>query len=302
MMSLALCLGLIGAGPATELLKPGATLERLWNEGSFTEGGAWTGDALLFSDIGDRIMKFDPKTGKVTPWRDPSGRANGLIFDPEGRLIAAEGANVGGKRRVSITGRDGTIRTLADRFEGKRFNSPNDVAVDSLGRVYVSDPRYVGDEPRELDFEGVFRIDSDGSVHRLETSAKKPNGLVVAPDGKTLYVVDNGPDRRVLLALDLDAGGNASRPRVLHDFGRRGGIDGMTVTVDGKIVAAGGDGDRAGVLVFSPSGKLLALIPTPETPANVEFGGPDRSTLFIMAGKSLYRIETTMTGFAVWPK
>lgn len=284
------------------LLKPGATIEKLWGEGTFTEGGAWTGSALLFSDIGDRIMKFDPATKKVTVFREPSGRANGLIFDPKGRLIAAEGANAGGGRRVSITEKDGTVRTLADRFEGKRFNSPNDVAVDAKGRVYVSDPRYVGDDPRELDFEAVFRIDADDSVHRLNTSALKPNGLAVAPDGKALYVADNGPARRVLLALDLDDAGNTSNPRVLHDFGDDRGVDGLTVTVDGRVVATSGKGPTAGVRVFSPVGKLLGTIPVPEDPSNVEFGGPDRSTLYITAGTGLYRVETTMRGFAVCPE
>lgn len=295
-LALAVCLASIAQPAGVPVVKPGATLEKLWGEGTFTEGGAWDGKALLFSDIGDRIMRFDPVTGTVAPYREPSGRANGLIFDPKGRLIAAEGANTGGGRRVSITEADGTVRTLADRYRGKRFNSPNDVAVDAAGRVYVSDPRYVGDEPRELDFEAVFRIDPDGSVHRLDTTARKPNGLVVSPDGKTLYVADNGPARRVLLGLDLDASGNVANPRVLHDFGKGRGIDGMTVTEDGRIVAAAGSGRTAGVTVFSPAGAPNAFIATPEDPANVEFGGPDRSTLYIMAGTGLYRIETTLKG------
>src|SRR5262249_32809230 len=127
-----------GSGPSGPLFPPGAKLEKLWGEGSFTEGGALGADgAILFSDIGDRIMPFDPSPARVPPCRDPSGRATGLIFAPKGRLIAAEGANTGGGRRVSITEPDGSVRTLADRFEGKRFNSPNDVAVDKKGRVYV---------------------------------------------------------------------------------------------------------------------------------------------------------------------
>src|SRR3954471_20577077 len=190
MAVLLLALASVAQHPGAEtVLAPGARLQKLWGQGSFTEGGALAEDgAILFSDIGDRIMRFDPRTNAVTVFREPSGRANGLIFDPKGRLIAAEGANTGGRRRVSITERDGTVRTLADRFKGKRFNSPNDVAVDRHGRVYVSDPRYVGGESRELDFEAVFRIDPDGQVVRLETTAAKPNGLVVSPDGKTLYV------------------------------------------------------------------------------------------------------------------
>ncbi len=302
MSVISLCLALVLAQPADDFVKPGASVEKLWGEGSFTEGGAWTGEALLFSDIGNRIMKFDPQTGKVTVWRDPSGRSNGMIFDAKGRLIVAEGANTGGARRVSATDRDGTSKTVADSFESKRFNSPNDVAVDAHGHIYVSDPRYVGDEPRELDHESVFRIDADGSVHRLETTAKKPNGLVVSPDGKTLYIADNGPARKALLAVDLDEKGNVSHARVLQDFGKGRGIDGMTVTTDGKIVATSGHGADAGVVIFSPDGKVLGLIKTPEVPANVEFGGPDRSTLYIMAGTGLYRVETTMKGYALWPR
>ncbi len=287
---------------SADVLAPGAKLEKLWGEGSFTEGGALAEDgAILFSDIGDRIMRFDPRAKAVTVFREPSGRANGLIFDPKGRLIAAEGANTGGGRRVSITDRDGNVRTLADRYQGKRFNSPNDVAVDEAGRVYVSDPRYVGNEPRELDFDGVFRIDPDGTVHRLETTATRPNGLAISPDGGILYVADNGPARRALLALDLGADGSVSNPRVLHDFGKGRGIDGMTVTADGRIVAAAGAGRQAGVSVFSPDGKALAFIPVPEPPTNVEFGGPDRKTLYITAGKGLYRVDTTMIGHHLWP-
>jgi gluconolactonase len=290
---------LAGADP----FPPGAKLEKLWSEGMFTEGGALAENgAVLFSDIGNRIMRFDPQTGKTTVFRDPSGRANGLIFDPKGRLIAAEGANSGGGRRVSITERDGTVRTLADRFEGKRFNSPNDVAVDAQGRVYVSDPRYVGDDPRELEDEAVYRIDPDGSVHRLETTSTKPNGLVVSPDGKSLYVSDNGPKRRALLALDLSPEGQVSRPRVLKDFGNGRGIDGMTVTTDALIVASAGAGKLAGIYVYRPDGTPVGFLSTPEDPTNVEFGGPGGSTLYITAGKSLYRVETSMKGHHLWPR
>jgi gluconolactonase len=285
-----------------QVVAPGAKLEKLWSEGSFMEGGAMAEDgSILFSDIGNRIMRFDPKTNKTTVFREPSGRANGMIFDPQGRLIVAEGANTGGGRRVSITELDGKVKTLADSYDDKRFNSPNDVAVDRQGRVYVSDPRYVGTEPRELDFEGVFLLSLEGFAIPLITSAYKPNGLAISPDGKTLYVSDNGSRRRALLAADLGPDGKAANPRVLHDFGAGHGIDGMTVTIDGRIVAAAGADNKPGVIVLSPAGKIEALIPVPEQPANLEFGGEDGKTLYIMAGKSLYRIKTTMTGFRLWP-
>jgi gluconolactonase len=289
-------------GDPAAVIAPGAKLEKVWGEGEFTEGGALAGDgSILFSDIGNRIMRFDPKTGKTEVFREPSGRANGMIFDANGRLIVAEGANIGGGRRVSVTERDGTIRKLADNYDDKRFNSPNDVAVDRQGRVYVSDPRYVGNEPRELDFEGVFLIDLDGFAIRMITATTKPNGLVLSPDGKTLYVSDNGRRRRALVACQVGIDGKTMQPRVIHDFGEGRGIDGMTVTTDGRIVAAGGTAEKAGVMVLSPEGRILATIPTPEDPTNVEFGGDDRKILYICAGKSLYRIKTTMTGFSLWP-
>jgi gluconolactonase len=284
-------------GPAKSPFPAGAKPELLWSEGTFTEGPALAPDgAIVFSDIGDRILRFDPSSRKVTVFREPSGRANGLVFDSQGRLIAAEGANTGGKRRVSITERDGTIRTLADGHGGKRFNSPNDLAIDADGRIYVSDPRYVGDEPRQLDDEAVYRIDPNGKVAKLETAAKKPNGLALSPDGKTLYVADTGPTRSVLLALPIKPDGSLGKARTLKDFGNGRGIDGLTVAGDGSIVAAAGGGILAGVYVYSPAGIPLGFIATPEVPSNVEFGGPDRSTLYITAGKSLYRVETNLKG------
>ncbi len=287
---------------SNSVVAPGAKLEKVFGDGEFTEGGAMAADGtILFSDIGNRILRFDPKTNKTTVFREPSGRANGMIFDARGRLIVAEGANVGGGRRVSITEPDGTVRTLVKSYDDKRFNSPNDVAVDRDGRVYVSDPRYVGDEPRDLEFEGVYVVEPEGYITALVLDVLKPNGLVISPDGKTLYVSDNGPRRRVLIAAKIGAMGKVTAPRVILDFGDGRGIDGMTVTTDGRIVATAGSGEKAGVYVISPEGKVLDFIHTPEAPANVEFGGEDRKTLYICAGKSLYRIKTTMTGFALWP-
>jgi gluconolactonase len=287
---------------SSSVVAPGAKLEKVWGEGEFTEGGAMAADgSILFSDIGNRILRFDPKSGKTTVFREPSGRANGLIFNGRGQLIVAEGANVGGGRRVSITDRDGAIRTLVDSYDSKRLNSPNDVAVDRDGRVYVSDPRYVGNEPRELNFEGVYVVEPEGFITALDLDVFKPNGLAISPDGQTLYVSDNGSRRRALVAARIGAMGKVSNPRVIHEFRDQRGIDGMTVTTDGRIVAAAGGGAKAGAYIFSPDGKLLEIIPTPEDPANVEFGGDDRKTLYICAGKSLYRIKTTMTGFALWP-
>jgi len=306
MFPLLIALAAPAADPLPTFVAPGARLEKLWGDGEFTEGPAEGPDGCVyFSDIGNRIMKFDPKTGKTTAFRDPSGRSNGLKFDAKGRLIACEGANTGGNRRISVTEKDGTVRTLADRWQGKRFNSPNDLTIDTKGRVYCSDPRYVGSEPRELDHESVYRIDPDGKVTRVTTDVRKPNGLVISPDGKTLYVSDHSGDAsgsRALVAYPLNADGSVGPRRVLHDFGKERGIDGMTVAADGTVVATAGAKAAGGIYFFAPDGKKLGFLPTPEDPNNCCFAGPDRRTLYVTAGKSLYRVTLTLAGAPAVPK
>jgi gluconolactonase len=281
-----------------------AKVEKLWGDGEFTEGPAYGPDrCIYYSDIGNRIMKYDEKTGKTTEYRKPSGRANGLDFDAQGRLVAAEGANTGGNRRVTVTENDGTIKVLADKWKGKRFNSPNDLTIDAKGRIYFTDPRYVGDEKREIDTESVYRIDADGTVTQIITDVQKPNGIILSPDMKTLYLADNHPSKnRYLLAFPLKDDGTVGEKKVLHDFAPDRGIDGMCMDVKGNIYATAGKGKTAGVTIFSPEGKKLGFIPTPEDPSNCVFGGEDRKMLYVTAGRSLYRIHLTIEGFAVyWP-
>ena len=277
-----------------------AKLEKLWSEGEFTEGPCLGLDGCIyFSDIGNRILKFDPAAGKTSVFRDPSGRSNGLKFDKEGRLIACEGANTGGNRRISITQKDGTVKTLADSFAGKRLNSPNDLALDAKGRIYFTDPRYVGSEKRELDHESVYRVDPDGKVTQVISDVQKPNGIVVSADQKTLYVAESNSaprGNRYLLAYPLKEDGTVGLGKKLYGFRDDRGIDGMTVTADGHIVAAAGTAKTAGISVFNAEGKKVGFLPTPEDPSNCCFGGKDLKTLYITAGKSLYRVETTMTG------
>jgi gluconolactonase len=284
--------------PELPYVAPGAKMEKLWSEGEFTEGPTEGPDGCVyFSDIGNRIMKFDPKTGKTTAFR-AGGRPNGLKFDAKGRLIACEGANTGGGRCISIT-EDGKVKTLAMNFDRKRFNSPNDLTLDAKGRIYFSDPRYVGDEKRELDHESVYRIDPDGKVTRVISDVTKPNGLVISPDGKTLYVAESNSDKkkpRELRAYPLKEDGSVGAGKKLHDFGQERGIDGMTVSKDGTIVATAGSKKAAGIYFFSPDGKELAFLPTPEDPSNCCFAGKDKKTLYVTAGKSLYRIELMIAG------
>lgn len=304
---------------AQESIVPsGAKLELLWSEGEFTEGPVAAADgAILFSDIGNRIMRFDPRSREVTVYREPSGRANGLFFDTQGRLVACEGANTGGARRISITEKDGTVRTLADRFDGKRFNSPNDLAVDAHDRVYFTDPRYVGTEPRELDFQAVFVVETDGKVRVATREVEQPNGILVSRDGKHVYVADNSgraEGNHHLLSFAVQQDGTLADKKVLFDFGpNRRGIDGMTLDAEGNIYATAGKDDEAGVYVFDRAGKPLAFIATPGGPTNCVFGmGAESKTLYVTApgpsGSSdempkygLYRIELAKPGFHLFP-
>ena len=299
-----------------EIVPAESHVEMLWDEGEFTEGPAPAADgAILFSDIGDRIMRYDPATGATSVFRDPSGRANGLMFDAQGRLIACEGANTGGRRRLSITEADGTVRTLASHWEGKRFNSPNDVAISPRGDIYFSDPRYVGDEPREIEFDGLFVVDSTGKVQVATRELTKPNGVVISPDGKTAYVADHDAaptGNRHLVAFDVRGDGRLENKRVLHDFGAGNrGIDGMTVDRLGNVYATAGRGELAGVYVFAPDGRQLAKITAGDTPTNCVFGiGDEATTLYVTATApregddqpkfALYRIKLRYPGYHVF--
>jgi len=315
---IAVALVVLGSSPgeftptAQERYVPrGATLELLWNEGEFTEGPARAPDgSIYFSDIGHRIMRFDPKTGKTEVHRDPSGKANGLKFDPKGRLIACEGAG-GGNRRISITEASGDVCTLADRWEGRKFNAPNDLALDAKGNVYFTDPRYAGDEPREIDFEGVFLVSPAGAVTLATKDVQKPNGILVSIDGKTVYVADTNSDPKGNHHLDafrVQADGTLTDKRVLHDFGPdRRPIDGMAMDAAGNLYAAGGAGERAGVYVCGPEGEHLAFIKLPGDPTNCAFGGADEPTALYITGQgpeeagkprkyALFRIKLAMKG------
>jgi gluconolactonase len=276
---------------------------------------------VFFSDIaGNRILKMDPK-GVVTTFRADSGRTNGNCFDAEGRLISCEGGEQGpGRRRMVRTDmKTGAVTVLTDRYEGKRYNSPNDCCVDARGRIWFTDPRYGADRSDlEMDIEGVYCIDPAGKVRRVLTQKEidRPNGIAAAPDDKTLYVIDSHPresGNRKIWAFDLTADGALSRQRVLYDFGKGRGGDGMRIDLNGNLwVAAGINQPRgnpgesldvpAGVYVISPAGKLLERIPIPEDLiTNVAFGGPQRKTLYVTAGKTLYRFSVNVSGYAVYP-
>lgn len=271
---------------------------------------------LFFSDIaGNRILKMDNQ-GVVSLFRANAGRTNGNTFDKEGRLISCEGAENGpggGRRMVRTDIKTGAVTVITDRYNGQRYNSPNDVCVDGLGRIWFTDPRYSPDRSDlEMDVEGVYRVEPHGAVVRVlsQKELHRPNGIAMTRDNKILYVIDSHPKvggNRKIWAFDVAADGSLSGQKMLYDFGKGRGGDGMRLDEKGNIwVAAGisvirGPGESLdnppGVYVISPAGQLLGMIPIPENLiTNVAFGGPDRKTLYVTAGKTIYQIRTMAAG------
>jgi gluconolactonase len=323
------------AGAADPIVPADAKLEKLFDGGLvLTEGVAVAPDGMVyFSDItfthvakankqpveAGHIWRFDPATGKSTIFRSPSGMSNGLKFDAEGNLLAAEGADFGGRRVTRTDMKTGKTYIVAGLYDNKPFNSPNDITIDEKGRIYFSDPRYLGHEPIDQPIQAVYRIDLDGTVHRIITDAGKPNGVAISPDQKTLYVVtnDNGstgigrldekkePTKKgsmALLAYDLAADGTAKFRKTLVDYSPQDGPDGLVCDKHGNVVVAVRDETKPGIYIYSPEGKELGYIKT-EIPTNVGFGrGDSANVLYITAGKSLYRIKLNTEGYHLPPK
>jgi sugar lactone lactonase YvrE len=277
MVVLALAAASAGAGPTGLAMSGVAKADGGFQ---FTEGPIWRPDGkLLFSDIpADTIYCLG--AGERTVFRKPSGNSNGLTFDRQNRLVACEHGN----RRVSLTMPDGEVKALATHYEGKRLNSPNDVAVRSDGGVYFTDPPYgvkAGD--RELEFQGVYRIAADGKLTLLVDDFDKPNGLCFSPDEKVLYIADT--DRQWLKAFDVKADGTLENGRV---FCRADEMrpDGIKCDMRGDVLVAAVDG----VWIYGPGGELIQKIATPERPANLAFGSKDGRTLYITAQTSIYSV------------
>jgi gluconolactonase len=286
------------------LLPAGAKWEKVVGDLQFGEGPAWHPDGyLLFEDVpANRTLKLGADD-KVSVYRTDTAAANGLAFDRDRLLIACEGNGGAGGRRVARIEKDGRRTVLAERYQGKRLNSPNDLAIDGKGRIYFTDPRYSKRENLELDKEGVYRVDPDGTLTRVIDSLTRPNGIVVTADGTTLYVADNASPGGVvtLVAFDLDARGNASRGRVLYDFGGGRGIDGMALDASGRVWATAGTKEKAGIYVFAPDAartkaELASFIALPEDPTNCTFGGLRRDILYVTTTASLFRIRTGVRG------
>ena len=321
---------------SASILDPGQRVQRLFNGGCvLTEGPAAGPDgAVYFTDINDAnectnrrarnfpagglLWRHDIASGRNTVFRRPSGQANGLLFDFQERLIAAEGANNGG-RVVSATNVATKRRTvLAAAFERRPFNSPNDLALDRQGRIYFTDPRYNGAEPLSQPLQGVYRLDPNGRVTRIIIDASKPNGVAISPDQRTLYVAvnDNGIEDGLRLtgaeaeriknvdqsiyAYPLRADGTVGerRPRLVS-YLPEAGPDGMDVDAAGNLYVAVRDENAPGIYVYTPRGRRLARIPTGrELPTNMAFGrGANSNVLYITAGFGLYRLKLNARGY-----
>ena len=278
-------------------------VERLWTGARWLEGPAWfaAGRYLLLSDIpNDRMLRWDETSGGVSEFRKPANNSNGNTVDREGRLVTCEHLT----RRVTRTEVDGSITVIADSFEGKRLNSPNDVVVRSDGSIWFTDPDYgiISDyegERQEAEIGGchVYRVDpASGGVTKVAGDFVKPNGLAFSPDEKRLYVADTGASHvvggpRHIRAFDVADDGTLSGGAVLAECSS-GLFDGFRVDRQGRIWTSAGDG----VHCIEPDGHLIGKIRIPEGVANVEFGGARKNRLFICGTTSLYSAYLTVNG------
>jgi len=276
------------------LVPEDARLEKLAGGFKFLEGPVWSGadgGFLIFSDIpANRLLRWTKKDG-VTVYRADSRNANGNTLDLEGRLITCEH----GSRTVTRTEKDGAVVTLADRYEGKRLNSPNDCAVWSDGTIWFTDPPYgLAGRPAEVGGNFVFRLDP--AAKTLAVVARDfdmPNGLCFSPDGKKLYIADSGKPRHIRV-FDVAPDGTLSGGKVFCTIDK-GVPDGIRCDAEGRVWSSAGDG----VHIYAPDGALVGKIPVPESPANLCFGGKDGRTLFITARTSLYAIRVAVSGAAI---
>ena len=279
-----------------------ARVERLWSGGRWLEGPAWfaAGRYLVFSDIpNNRMMRYDETSGQVSVFREPSNNCNGNTVDRQGRLITCEHLT----RRVTRTGFDGHIEVVADRWQGKRLNSPNDVVVKSDGSIWFTDPSYgimhdyEGDyADQEIDGCHVYRVDADGTVIAVATDFVKPNGLAFSPDESLLYVADTGASHmkggpRHIRKHAVNADQSLTSLGVFAEC-TTGMFDGFRIDGRGRLWTSAADG----VHCYDPDGTLIGKIRIPEFVSNLSFGGPKKNRLFITGTTSLYAAYVTANG------
>ena len=281
-----------------------AKVERLATGFRWAEGPVWLGDtrALVWSDVpGNCMYKWDEETGGTSIFRKPSNNANGNTRDRQGRIVTCEHLT----RRVTRTEIDGRITVLADSFQGKRLNSPNDVVVKSDGSVWFTDPHfgiggfYEGEKAQaELPFN-VYRVDADGTISVAAEGINQPNGLAFSPDESILYIVECRSEPKRFLAYDVVNAKTLGNKRMLIDAGR-GAPDGFRVDIDGNLWCGWGMGQHGmdGVHIFNPQGKPIGRIDLPERCANLCFGGVHRNRLLMTASTSVYSLFVNTQGVA----
>lgn len=278
---------------------------------TLTEGPAWDGEGLLFTDIDNsRIMRFDLESGECEVFQEETNRANGLMLDEHGRLYACE-QNTG---RIVRYEKNGAVTVLADSYEGRRLNSPNDLAIDSAGRVWFTDPRYGDQSGIELDHMSVYRLDSGAggswAIERVVFDTTRPNGILLSIDEDILFVSQAGfspGEKRELRGYPIREDGSLGLHTVLHNFAPYRGIDGMCLDTKGNLIATAGD-DSGGpgpmIYVFEPDGRIVETHPVPvDGPTNCSFGGPDLTTLYVTTiGGYLLRADTNRQGRLHYPQ
>lgn len=273
---------------------PTAPAARLHGGFKFVEGPAANAAGVVyFTDIpANRILKVDPM-GNLSVFRDNTQHTNGLMWNGKGELLGCQQRS---GKLVAYSADGKTDRVVADGFNKIRFNAPNDLVVDRAGGVYMTDPNYGAPRPLPQGGRGVYYIAADGTVSRLVDELPNPNGVILAPDEKTLYVIPT--DQADMMAYPVAAPGKIGAGRVFCKLKQPGqgpqntGGDGLTVDVQGNLYIT----SRLGIQVVDPAGKLLGIIPVPEQPANCTFGGPDFKTLYITARTSLYAAPMLATG------
>ena len=273
---------------------------------TFTEGPVWTGESILFTDMyNHRVLQYCPATGETEVFRGDTNQGNGLLWSPRGSLYCCE--MIG--RRVSRYAGDALVDVIANQFEGRCLNSPNDLVMDSLGRIWFTDPRYGEDRgDMELEHESVYRLTPTLSgaweIERMTFDTTRPNGLLLSLDEQTLYVAqsDYGEGRkRELRAYPVLTDGSLGNFRVMHNFAPARGIDGMTIDRADRIVATAGwsrNGAGPMIYVFESSGRVLQTHPVPvDMPTNCCFGGEGLTELYVTAGSGhLFRAKTDLEG------
>lgn len=318
-----------------DIIVAGAKVEKLFEADCFSEGVSVGPDNMVyFSDItftrfckdasgrpwGGHIWRYDPRSRQATVFRSPSGMSNGTKFDRDGNMLVAMGADFGLRALMKIDMKTGRSSIVAGTYEGKPFNALNDISIDVKGRIYFTDPRYLGHEPVMADGFAAYRVDPDGKIARVATDCGKCNGILVSPDQKKVYIVsnDNGflafenlkegektlQGSHLLQAYDLAADGTLSNRQVFRDYSKDrqpgcSGPDGLIADAAGNIYAAERCEHRPGIAVYSPDGRELAFISTgKEMPTNVAFGRGDMgNSLYITSGKSLYRLRVAKRGY-----